>query len=342
MLDLSRKAIELRRGDRASVEPKRPTAFLLEQEPATKPFPHSRQPISNGRLPAAASQATVATLFLTGAECAYRCTMCDLWKYTLVGPTQPIDLLDQIDWSFREIEKQNVAPKPIAEWIKLYNASNFFDPRSVPEEDLPSIAERCAPYARVVVENHPKLVRPAIRNFANQLTGRLEIAMGLETINARSMELLRKGFDLNEYAYACDSLAAMDIDQRAFVMLQPPGTSADEAVDWAIKTLTFANDLGARHCSIIPTRMGNGTMEKFRELGLFEPPSLQQLEEVLHIALDLFDRMLVTVDLWGLEHLSGSCVQCFASRRSRLEQMNLSQQASSAISLTCNCSSSAS
>ena len=29
----------------------------------------------------------VVTVFLTGSECAFHCTMCDLWKNTLDAPT---------------------------------------------------------------------------------------------------------------------------------------------------------------------------------------------------------------------------------------------------------------
>ena len=33
------------------------------------------------------SIARVATVFLTGRECPWRCAMCDLWRYTTAGDT---------------------------------------------------------------------------------------------------------------------------------------------------------------------------------------------------------------------------------------------------------------
>ena len=46
--------------------------------------------------------------------------------------------------------------------VKLYNASNFFDPRAVPESDYDAIAEQLSGLDRVIVESHPSLVGPRV------------------------------------------------------------------------------------------------------------------------------------------------------------------------------------
>src|SRR2546425_4164007 len=78
------------------------------------------------------------TVFLAGAECPFTCSFCDLWRGTLDGPTPPGALPTQLA---RALEA--IAP-PFPHRLKLYNASNFFDRRAVPAEDLPRIAELCA------------------------------------------------------------------------------------------------------------------------------------------------------------------------------------------------------
>lgn len=314
---LSRLAVETRRGSREVLEISKPFALVLEQEPAGK-----------------FSVADVATVFLTGAECPYRCSMCDLWQYTLDRATMPGEIVSQLSWVMDQLDSKAEARPG---WIKLYNASNFFDSRAVPECDYSAIAKQCDAFQRVIVENHPKLVRPTVKQFSSLLQGKLEIAMGLETVHPGSMLLLNKGFDLDDFARASQQLDTLQIDRRAFVMLQPPGTEPSEAMDWAMKTLAFANAHGVRHCSIIPTRMGNGTMEWLQEQSLFIPPTFRQLEQTLELALNHFSEMIVTVDMWNLELLVGTCDQCILGRKERLERMNLQQCCLPEVIPPCDC-----
>src|SRR5207249_1989335 len=100
---------------------------------------------------------------------------------------------------------------PAARWIKLYNAGSFFDPRAIPEEEYLEIARLLQPFERVIVECHPALVGSRVDRFQAMLSGRLEVAMGLETANPRALELLNKGITLDHFARAADYLAAREI-----------------------------------------------------------------------------------------------------------------------------------
>src|SRR5262245_4650437 len=98
--------------------------------------------------------APTATVFLTGRECAWRCVMCDLWQYTTAENTPLGAIPAQIVDARRvlEIQGQTVSQ------MKLYNASNFFDPHAVPAEDYGAIAGALAELDLVVVESHPALI----------------------------------------------------------------------------------------------------------------------------------------------------------------------------------------
>ena len=78
---------------------------------------------------------SAVTLFLAGAECVFTCVFCDLWRHTLEGPTLSGSLPGQIE---RGVAELGAAAKA-ATAIKLYNASNFFEPRAVPDEDIAGI-----------------------------------------------------------------------------------------------------------------------------------------------------------------------------------------------------------
>ena len=79
------------------------------------------------------------TVFLAGAECPFTCSFCDLWRWTLDGPTPPGALPTQLERALESLVS------PVPHRLKLYNASNFFDRRAVPVEDLPRIAGREGP-----------------------------------------------------------------------------------------------------------------------------------------------------------------------------------------------------
>src|SRR4029078_1412234 len=93
------------------------------------------------------------TVFLDRAECPFTCVFCDLWRHTLDGPTPPGSLPAQL-----ALALAGEPPAPHAETlIKLYNASNFFRPGSVPGACGARLPPLVAPFPRVVVESHPRL-----------------------------------------------------------------------------------------------------------------------------------------------------------------------------------------
>src|SRR2546427_11560201 len=80
------------------------------------------------------------TVFLAGAECPFTCSFCDLWRWTLDGPTPPGALPAQLSKAL-----ESLAP-PFPHPPKLYNANHFFHPRAVPGEGLPPLAHLAPPF----------------------------------------------------------------------------------------------------------------------------------------------------------------------------------------------------
>jgi len=257
-----------------------------------------------------------ATVFLAGAECPFTCSFCDLWRWTLDGPTPPGALPAQLS---RALE--SLTP-PLPHRLKLYNASNFFDRRAVPVEDLPRIAELAAPFRAVTVESHASMVGPAALEFAVLLVGRLEVAIGLETIHPVATQHLNKRLDLPLFDRAAAFLLEHDLDLRVFVLLGAPHIPVQESIEWTVKTAEYAASRGARRIAIIPVRGGNGEVERLEALGDFVPPTLAQLEAALERCLAIRSAA-VTADVWDIARLSG-CDGCRMQRVARIQTMNLS------------------
>ncbi len=290
------------RGPKPKVDPWKAHGWLLEEE---------RRP--DGRVERA------LTVFLAGSECPFTCSFCDLWRFTIDGPTPAGALPKQIADTLRSVNG------PLADRLKLYNASNFFDRRAVPPEDLPEIAELAAPFAGVTVESHANTIGPLTLKFARQIPGRLEVAIGLETIHPTALAHLNKRLDLTRFDRAARFLGDNGVGLRVFVLLGVPYVSAGESVEWTVRTAEYAAHRGASVVSIIPVRGGNGEMERLEALGHFAPPTLSQLEAALDRCLQ-FTRTVVTADLWDVERLRG-CEHCRCERIDRLRRLNITGRA---------------
>ncbi|HJP86646.1 MAG TPA: hypothetical protein VJ852_11680, partial [Gemmatimonadaceae bacterium] len=255
------------------------------------------------------------TVFLAGAECPFTCSFCDLWRYTFEGATPSGALAHQLRSVLDSADTRKV------DRLKLYNASNFFDPRAVPAEDVTQIAELARRFPGVTVESHASTIGERTAAFAAALHGRLEIAVGLETIHPVASERLNKKLGLDRFDRAAGFLADNGIDMRVFVLLGAPHIPHGESIEWTVRTVEYAAQRGAAVVSVIPVRGGNGELERLEALGEFSPPTLDELEEVIarcsHIA-----NTVITADLWDVDRL-GAPECCGALRVDRLRKWNL-------------------
>lgn len=298
--DISSKTIRKFRPEKKPVSDHVPYMFL-----------HEKEVQQNGKVK------LVNTIFLTNKECPFTCLMCDLWRHTLDEPTPAGAIPAQIEYALERL--------PEADVVKLYNSGNFFDGRAIPVNDYPSIAELISDYDHVVVENHPKLIGPSVDAFQSLINGTLEIAMGLETIHPQVLPALNKNFSIGDFKNAASFFRSRSVDMRVFLLLNPPFlVDQKENYEWCMKSVEFAFDEGVNACTIIPTREGNGIMQKLKMSGDYVPPKLSALENVFADALSM-NRGRVFCDTWDLG-LFSDCPDCFEARKKRLEMMNLTQK----------------
>jgi archaeosine synthase beta-subunit len=281
------------------LNPFRPYGFFLEQERS-----------------ASAGIVTSGTILLTNKECPWRCLMCDLWKNTLLETVPAGAIPEQIRFALAQLGA-------MPEQVKLYNSGSFFDSAAIPVVDYPKIAGTLAFVRHLIVESHPRLVGHRALRLRELFSGSLEVALGLETIQPQVLARLNKKFDLGHFESAVRFLCSNGIAVRAFVLVNPPFMQERMALEWALKSAAFAFSCGASVVTLIPTRGGNGAMERLRDAGHFTPPKLSTLETALESSLNLRAGR-VFADTWDLERFS-DCPVCLEQRRNRLQTMNLSQ-----------------
>ena len=248
--------------------------------------------------------------------------MCDLWQNTLDETVPTGAVVEQIDHALGQAEKELGSLAKLHQ-IKLYNAGSFFDEKAIPSSEDDEIAKRLAKFERVIVECHPALVGERCLRFNDAISGKLEVALGLETVHPEALAKLNKRVSLDDFSGAASLLEKNQIDLRTFVLLQPPFVPENESVEWAKRSVDYSKECGTTVTCIIPTRTGNGAMDTLVKAGKFNEPTLAQLEDAMDASIGTPNHR-VFADLWDLERFS-TCPICFDARRSRLEEINNSQ-----------------
>lgn len=265
----------------------------------------------------------VATVFLTGRECPWRCVMCDLWRHTTAADTPGGAIPTQIQRARTALQARASAPSH----VKLYNAGSFFDRRAVPPEDDPAIVEALHGMSHVIVESHPALIGDRTWRFQEALTSRqhgsLEVAMGLETAHPGALAALNKRITVEGFARAATRLAAHGVALRVFLLLHPPWIPAHEQRTWLRRSVTTAFECGASVVALVPTRSGEGALSAIATRAGFLPATLPDVEASVAAVLPAA-RGRVFVDLWDFDRLA-SCSACATARRARLNRLNLDQ-----------------
>jgi uncharacterized Fe-S cluster-containing MiaB family protein len=157
--------------------------------------------------------------------------------------------------------------------------------------------------------------------------------MGLETVHPDVLPRLNKRMTLVDFERAARFLIDNGIAVRAFILLRPPLLDEAEGLEWAKRSIDWAQDVGVECCVVIPTRAGNGAMDELQRQGLFEPPTLASLERAVEHGIAR-GQGRVFADLWNVEQLF-HCQACGPARRERLQHMNLHQVIPPRVACTC-------
>lgn len=307
-LHIANQWILSHRGQKNEVDVHQPYAFIVEKERT-----------AHGEIE------DVTTIFLTNRECPFRCLMCDLWKNT-TDETVPVGVIPkQIEYALERL--------PSTRHIKLYNSGNFFDKKAIPLQDYDAIINLLQEFDTVLVENHPKLIDQNVIKFRDKLKVDLQVAIGLETVHPEVLPKLNKRMTLVDFRNSVRFLKNHDILSRAFILLRPPFLDEEEGIIWAKRSIDFAFDSGVECCVVIPTRSGNGALNRLENQGYFHSPDVQSLEEVLNYGIYL-NKGRVFADLWDLDQFA-HCDQCLDTRKERMNQMNLRQMVLPKVECSC-------
>ena len=173
-------------------------------------------------------------------RCPWRCAMCDLWRFTTREDTPAGAIPAQFAAARRWRERGEKISR-----IKLYNASNFFDPRAVPE----AITARSARNSRAR-SGHRRVAsvahRARVDRFRDALGGRRSRSRWASRprIRRRSTRL-NKRMTIDDFARAPGSCGAAASRVRVFLLISALRPARGTG-PWLLQSVEFAERAGPR------------------------------------------------------------------------------------------------
>jgi hypothetical protein len=275
-------------------------------------------------------RALVVILRTSGCAWAAKggCLMCGYSSESLDGVCAE-DIARQVDAAIGRYKGEAV--------VKIYTSGSFLDGREVPApvETLQAFLDAGA--KRLLVESRPEFVETSLP-WLGGLSGKLEVAMGLETASDRVRErCVRKGFTFADFVGVSKLLRGAGTTVRTYLLLKPPFLGEADAMADAVASVKAA----AAHSDVIsinPVNVQRRTVvERMWRRAEYRPPWLWSLAEVLRTAERGKARLVSSPSGGGTKRGAHNCGKCDAGLLSVVEKFSLTQDAISLDGQECGC-----
>ncbi len=246
------------------------------------------------------------------------CSMCGY--HTDTNPDiDKEDLEEQLEEAISDYKDQDI--------VKIYTSGSFMDMEEIDDETARKILESFDA-EKTVIETRPEFVdRKRVEKFSRSVK-RLELAIGLESSNDFVLEnCINKGFKFRDYEEAVEKVSDL-VSIRTYLLLKPPFLTENEAIEDlenSIRDIAEITDV----ISINPINIQNGTLlEELWHRGLYSPPWLWSLLEVLFSTSDIDVPVVVSKAGLGSERGADNCERCNDKIIEILEKFNKTQDIS--------------
>lgn len=263
------------------------------------------------------------------------CSMC---SYISDSPLQEVSSEELVeifkDQFQRQIQKQEIKG-PTA--IKIFVSGSFLNKEEIPEEAQKEIFKIINGYddvEEVVVESRPEYVNEEVLKSCCALIPNkiFEVAMGLETADD-TIRLMRinKGFTREDFEKAMNVVNKLksDFDVRAkvYLLVKPVLTSESEAIEDAVKSAQYAEEVGVSRVSFCPSTIHKGTlMEILWRRGSYQPPWIWSTMEIISQVRSSV-KIPVIMDTAGFGTRRGpyNCKKCNSKLKDTIIKSNINQ-----------------
>ncbi|AKA48971.1 Fe-S osidoreductase [uncultured archaeon] len=202
------------------------------------------------------------------------CSMCGYFN-DVSSKIEPENLYRQIDLMASSLSDSKV--------LKVFTSGSFLDPREVPLEVRDYFYESIeGKIEKALVESRTEYITEKNLQKIGDYKVPTRVAIGLESANDYIMKYsVNKGSTFSKFKESAEVLKKLKLELRTYLLFKPPFISEREAVEDALYSINavahFSDDV-----SVNPMNIQKNTMvEKLWKAGLYRPPRLWSLAEVL-------------------------------------------------------------
>ena len=272
------------------------------------------------------------------------CTMC---SYVADSPLVDVGADELVD-----IFKKRMARHEIREntTVKIFVSGSFLNEDEVPKEardTILGILRDEENVKEVVVESRPEYVTAEVLRDCSEALGNklFEIGMGLETSNNHTRKYkINKGFTCEDFEAAVETIKKMqpehNVHAKAYLFVKPILTSERDAIDEAVESARYAEEVGASRVSFCPATIHKGTlMETLWKQGAYQPPWIWSVVEILkQVRSSVKIPVIMDTAAFGTRRGPYNCKKCNSRLKKLIIQSNLQQNIPSELEeFECDC-----
>lgn len=201
---------------------------------------------------------------------------------------------------------------------------SFFDAREVPiqaRQGVVNLLSHCGVPSLAVESRAETLDEEVVGWFSEALKEQqLKVYVGLESADPWVLRnCLNKGLSLKAVRRAFECLAMYEVSRTANILVGAPFLSHTQILEDVIRSVEWALEHGATECSLFPVHVKAGTVLSWlQRRGLYEPPSLWALVDILNHLRDLLPTNRITFSwhrTYGATNIlraATTCARCAA------------------------------
>lgn len=259
------------------------------------------------------------------------CTMC---SYIADSPLKRVSSEELIDIFKNLMERHEIKPKTA---VKIFVSGSFLNENELPKEardNILKILNNEENIEEVIVESRPEYVtEEMLRECCSLLPDKIfEVSIGLESSSDYIKKYrINKGFLNEDFEMAINTIKKMKTDynvtSKAYIFVKPILTSEKEAIEDAVDSAQYAEEVGVDRISFCPATIHKGTlMELLWRRGSYKPPQIWSVLEIIKRVRNE-TKIPVIMDTSGFGTRRGpfNCKKCNKKFKSLIIESNLNQ-----------------
>ena len=212
------------------------------------------------------------------------CTMC---SYIADSPLEKVSSDELINIFKKLMEKNDIKPKTS---VKIFVSGSFLNEEELPKEaryEILKMMNMEKNIEEVVVESRPEFVtEKVLKECLELLPDKIfEVSIGLESSSDYIKKYkINKGFLNEDFERSIKVIKSLKsnykITSKAYLFVKPILTSENEAIEDAVASAKYAEEVGVDRISFCPATIHKGTfMELLWHRGSYKPPWIWSIIE---------------------------------------------------------------